>query len=227
MSSIPAWLIALIPLALLLIAMTAVVRYIRRGTAPLHRAVSRGKIGRVKQFLLADPNSANRVDRIGFTPLQYAALWDQVEVARLLLDSGATVEVEKGWPPLHYACSEGHLKTAELLLDRGTDPNSRFSGDDSTALHSATIKGRLNVVRFLLERGADPNLTTKSGWTPSHFAASAGHAKVMRALLEYGADWQAVNVAGESPLQLALSNGHPEVVSTVEDFIDGQAARED
>jgi hypothetical protein len=51
------------------------------------------------------------------TPLHVACSHGKTEIARLLLDAGAAVNItdKEGWTPLHCAAAEGHLEVLKLL----------------------------------------------------------------------------------------------------------------
>ena len=214
--TLSSWVIVSTPVAALLAVLFFAWRYVRRGTTAIHRAAALGNVARLKQLLLASPESVNHLDMIGFSPLQQAAYWGQAETARLLLEHKAALTVDQGLSPLHHAASGGHEDVVGLLLEHGADVNVKSPSDDSTPLHCAVINRRADVARQLLDAGADINAITKSGWTACHFAASNGDEVCMALLLEHNADWQSLNAGDESPLQLALANGHPKIVELVQ-----------
>jgi ankyrin repeat protein len=79
----------------------------------------------------------------GHTPLHEAANKGHVEVVKILLEAGATVDaktkvlrldspcisqllttpvdLQSGQTPLHYASAQGHTAVVKLLLDSGAD----------------------------------------------------------------------------------------------------------
>lgn len=61
----------------------------------------------------------------GYTPLHIAAKQDQMEMARSLLQYGATAnaESEQGVTPLHLAAQKGHAEMVALLLSRQGNGN--------------------------------------------------------------------------------------------------------
>lgn len=65
-----------------------------------------------------------QVNRLGWTPLHYAASKGQVETARLLIDWGAIVNAPgpDGTTPLMMAALSGKPAMAQLLLSHGADP---------------------------------------------------------------------------------------------------------
>lgn len=217
---IPPWLIAMCPLVGLLAILSLAWWFVRRGVGAVHRAASYGNVDKLIALLTARPDSVDVPDAVGLTPLQYAACWGQVSVAKVLLDRGADVNLAKNWSPLHYAAAGGQEALAAELLDTGADINIRSQADDTTPLHTATVKKQTAMVRFLIDRGAALDMATKSGWNACHLAAHEGDLETMQVLLEAGADWQAKNADDKTPLQLALANGYKEIVNLAVKHVD-------
>lgn len=88
------------------------------------------------------------------TALLVACEGGHLEVAALLLDRGASVDLGEGRSPLLVACQRGDIALTRLLLSRGADPNRRFDG--GTALTVAEGLRNPALVDLLLERGAKP-----------------------------------------------------------------------
>jgi ankyrin repeat protein len=67
-------------------------------------------------------------DVYGATALHEAALKGHVEIARLLHQIGADVNVkcDYGWTPLHSSASEGHVDFLHLLV--GADLEEQIDG---------------------------------------------------------------------------------------------------
>ena len=97
-----------------------------------------------------DALDVNIRDRRGFTALHYAAQDDEIEVARLLLAAGATVnpQLAEGQTPLHLAAAWESVEVARLLLDAGADPWQRTDRGE-TPLDLAEHKDRLLIIPLL------------------------------------------------------------------------------
>lgn len=101
-------------------------------TPPLYRPAERGDISKVRALLDAgaDPN-ANKASYGHMTALHRAALYNRLDVAKLLIERGADVNplaytaFPKGsvGTPLHFAACAGANAVAQLLLERGADPD--------------------------------------------------------------------------------------------------------
>ena len=147
--------------------------------------VVNGDVATLSQALRdgADPNAA---DNQLITLLMYAALTGNLEVGRLLLDTGRC-DVGRvnssGWNALHCAAMEGHVYMIKLLLDAGLDVNSRTFYDD-TPLLTAVSRGHLDAVKALIAAGADVGVQNISGATALGHATDCGFCNIIAALLD-------------------------------------------
>lgn len=138
---------------------------------------------------------ANERDDDGATPLAWAAMRSNVELARQLLQAGADPNLtnELGVSPLAVAVMNGSAELAALLIEHRADPNvSRENGE--TPLMIAARMGRVDMMKRLLASGARLDAREKKfGQTALMWAA--GHPEAVALLLERGADVRAVTKA--------------------------------
>ena len=148
-------------------------------------AVQKGSLSSVQMYLALgeDVNSANKV---GQRPLHFAAFEGNTEIARLLIDSGAIIEIEddSNQRPIHYASYTGHESVILLLLERGADVNCK-NKFGLTPLHYAVYHDSLNAAKVLLEHGASVYARDEYGMTPIKHAIKLGRPKVLRLLEKY------------------------------------------
>jgi len=118
----------------------------------------------------------------GDTPLHAAAAGYRIEIARMLLQNGATVTSRnrRGAEPLHYAADGG--------------PGSPHWNPEAQA---ATIL-------LLIQAGANPNALDKTGVAPLHRAVRQRCPAAVDSLLKNGADVLLRNKSGTTPLRLAV-----------------------
>jgi ankyrin repeat protein len=155
-----------------------------------------GDVGSVRLGLAL----VNEFNASGSTALHGACYWGQVEIARLLLESGADANVptRDGFlniRPLGCAVATPDIpnpsqdemvvvELVDLLLANGANVNGRRR-DGLTALHSAAFRNHLRVIEVLLQHGADPAIKGSggehAGQTGRDIALAQGHAKA--------ADW--------------------------------------
>jgi uncharacterized protein len=157
--------------------------------APLIDAVKTGKVDAVRTLLTqrADPNLT---ETDGTTALHWAAHFDNVAAADLLIKAGAKVQTPNryGITPLWLACINGSAQMVERLLSAGADPNTALPEGD-TALMTASRTGNVAAVRALLTRGANVNAQENwKGQTALMWAAAGNNAATVEALVEAGAD---------------------------------------
>ena len=140
-----------------------------------------------KLVRIVDVNAAP-VD--GATALHWAAHWDDLELAKVLLAAKADPNRanDYGVTPLWLACTNASAPMVKLLLAAGANVNAHTTNDES-ALMEASRTGSADVVRSLLAAKADPNVADKyRGQTAIMWAIAEGHVDVVRALLDAGAD---------------------------------------
>ena len=136
----------------------------------------------------ADVN-APQVD--GTTALHWAVERDDVELAELLLTSGAraNARTREGVTPLQLAAINGSARMLGRLIKSGADPNAPLTPAGDTALMLAARTGKTDAIRLLLEAGADINAKESWGGTRAlMWAVAEGHTETVRLLIAAGAD---------------------------------------
>ena len=114
-------------------------------------------------------------DTHGFTPLNWAAKLGNTEMATVLIEAGAEINVdtEDGAPPLLDACFRGHLDVAKLMHEHGGNVNIAEGILGHTCMHKAVDGGHLPMVQWLVEGcGVDVNVRDLRGYTPLILAAA-------------------------------------------------------
>jgi uncharacterized protein len=122
-------------------------------------------------------------------PLLYASSLGSTEMAQLLIERGAKVNIagENRWTPLHFAAQRGDAKLAALLLSKGADMKAWTSPDGFTPLIVAAGFGSKDVVELLVSKGADVNEKDNEGRTALQFAAKIGRNDIALFLRAHGA----------------------------------------
>jgi ankyrin repeat protein len=138
----------------------------------------------------------------GVTALMYSARLGELDVVRLLVNAGASVnkqDNQRGATALIYAAGGGHTEIVKLLLDSGADPQIRFASG-STFLHAAVAGHALDIVHFALDSGLEVNAESNDGLTPLHIAARSRSPRLLRLLINHGADVNAKTTWGLTAL---------------------------
>ncbi|WP_353288553.1 ankyrin repeat domain-containing protein [Wolbachia endosymbiont (group A) of Pogonocherus hispidulus] len=172
--------------------------------SPLHYAAKHGKT-EVIELLLENKADINMQNRLGETPLHWAARDGAVEAGRLLSKKdGIKIDLEdrNGLTPLHYSIIDKHMDRtgdlAKILLEKGADPNFKNnwgctpfyyavnSYNDSYSQPEVDIE----LVKLLLEKGANVNLQYKDEGTILSYCINYSHRykPLIKLLLDHGAD---------------------------------------
>ncbi|KAF6793391.1 hypothetical protein CSOJ01_13951 [Colletotrichum sojae] len=137
----------------------------------------------------------------GNTFLVEAVLRDNMELAKLFVDHGVSIDAKnpEGEGALFLAAIDGLLPMVEFLLDEHADVNGKTE-QGLTPLYGASLNNKPEVVDCLLNRGADARITTDSGsWSP--LEAAYDFPAVLRLLLTKAAphlDYKRVAAFGDT-----------------------------
>ncbi len=147
--------------------------------------------GAAVRDLIEHKADVNATQADGATALHWAAYWNDLEMARLLIYAGANTRAANrdGGTPLFLATESGGAAMIQLLLEAGADANTPVLSHNETPLMMAARSGNVDAVRLLLDHGAQINAQeTLRGTNALMWAAEQGHAGVVQVLIERGAD---------------------------------------
>lgn len=204
------------------------------GRTALHRAAESGAPAAVVALLDAgaDPFA---LDRLGFTPLDYArfsrnegvveiftkrmSLLEAVRrgepelVSKVLSDDPEAVDRSGagGLAPLHLALDQPSPAMLEQLLREGADPNTPLPTGESPLQRVVERRDRA-MVRLLIDAGADLDRLDPRGRSPLYSAVGVGDLEIIALLLERGANPNLEFAEGLTPLQIAAQKGRIETV---------------
>ncbi|KAL6106259.1 asz1 [Pungitius sinensis] len=182
----------------------------------LKRAIHKGDIGTVQQLL---DNGVDVETRLGFewTPLMCAVNVANYDLAKLLLDRGASANFSKDhWTVLMASCTASATddkiaRCVEILLSRNADPNM-VDRSQMTCLMLAAKAGHSKVINLLVSHGAAINVQDASGNTALCIAVQYGREEAVLKLLQLGADKTIRNKVGKSPADVAMSLKRTQVI---------------
>jgi ankyrin repeat protein len=144
--------------------------------------------------LLAKKADVNAAQADGTTALDWAARWNDLETAGLLIRAGADAGTANhdGATPMFLASQNGSAPMIELLLKAGANVNAPVLSHGETALMMASRSGNVDAVKMLLGHGAQVDAKdTLRGTTALMWAAEQGHVAVVDLLVHSGADVKA------------------------------------
>ena len=176
----------------------------------IHEAAKIGDIEKARSILSSDKSQLEAKDRVGYTPLNWAAMRAKWDLVKYLIDIGANVN-SPGYDKctsLHCAAHHDNKDIIELLIDKGADYNFKnFWGD--TPLCNAVKRGCKESAAMLIAKGADLHATSNEGWTPLHYAFKSGHKALRKLLIEAGASKTAKDKFGKTPLEYDFTRPSP------------------
>ena len=125
----------------------------------------------------------NTVDSGGRTLLMEAIIRKNHELAKLLIENGADVNIQDNndWSALHFAAQEYDLISTELLVQNGANVNSQ--NDYGNSIISTAVfnsRGQGEVIELLINEGADVNLKNKSGISALDLAKTISNYNVIQ-----------------------------------------------
>lgn len=181
---------------------------------------------------------------MGVSPVLFAVYYGRADMARVLVELGAPLDVFEaaalgdeaalvreldadpalvygvsgdGFSPLGLAAFFGHAGVAEALLSRGADVNAvSRNAMGVQPLHSAVAGGHGGLARALVMAGADVNATQQGGFTPLMAAAQNGDAGLVLFLRQRGADADAITADGRRAADFAREEGHAVLADSLE-----------
>ena len=212
----------------------------------LFDAIRGGDLCQIRKLITLDSSLSSARDESGSSAVITAVYYGRTDIARLLVDAGADVDVfaaaalgmidrlnelirdkpnligtrsPDGWTPLALTAFFGQAAAAERLIHAGADTEQRSANATSNMpLHAAIAGTRDDLTVLLLDAGANINAQDGGGWTPIHLAAHGGSLSLVRTLLARGADPSIVNHDGDSPLDTALKQGHAEIAEVLRTY---------
>jgi ankyrin repeat protein len=160
------------------------------GAQTIFDASREGDADVVRGLLESDPELVTATDDDIRTPLHYAAAYGHVEVATVLLDSGAEIDAleEDEETPLHYAAWRSELEVGRMLIGSGADLEIRNAWSRTPLLIVARETGNADMARLLIDAGAEVNVRDGGQDSPLDLAAWRGFADLVDLLLDNGAE---------------------------------------
>ena len=184
------------------------------------------KCGYMSLFDAVEAHGASLADFVrdadpeGRTALFFAAQEGHVDVAKWLIEKGASVHAAdaEGWTALFVAAEEGHVAVAKWLIENGASVHV-VGNNGGTPLFLAAKRGHVDVARLLIDNGAHADAPVgNGGWTPLYIAAGNGHLEVVKLLLYDNASVDHATSRGRTPLGNACFYGREAAVRTLLTF---------
>jgi len=166
---------------------------------------------------LAAGAAVNSRNRLGESALVIVLKKDRVDLANVLIDAGADVNLAavNGITPLMAAAYGGHDAIVKRLLAKGADIRA-VDRLQKNAMVYAAGEGHTEVVMVLIAAGMAPNDVYANDLTPLMWAAGFGKTATVRALLAAGADASRKDNRGKTAADMAREQGFNETVAVLQ-----------
>ena len=96
----------------------------------LERAITEGYVEFVKKLIETEQVNINKLNGTGYSALHLAAIVNNPEIIKLLLENGAFININdlSGFTPLEVAVNEGSFDSACVLIENGADQTFIMDG---------------------------------------------------------------------------------------------------
>ncbi|KAJ3216308.1 Palmitoyltransferase zdhhc17 [Dinochytrium kinnereticum] len=184
----------------------------------IFQASQRGLLPRVKQLVDSENVSVQSRDKDNCTALHWAAINNQLAIARLLVERGAEVDAIGGEllaTPLHWASRSGHVQMATFLIQKGATPLKK-DNQGYNALHLAAHAGHAMMLIYLVAVGVDADSPDTMGRTALMWTAYQGNSpESMEAVIKLKATLDITDSTGYTALHWAIISHHLSFAKTL------------
>ncbi|XP_011500154.1 PREDICTED: serine/threonine-protein phosphatase 6 regulatory ankyrin repeat subunit B-like [Ceratosolen solmsi marchali] len=189
-----------------------------KGKIPLLLAVEAGNQSMCRELLSQQaPDQLKATTPSGDTALHLAARRRDVDMVRILVDYGASVDMQNGTgqTALHIASAEGDETLVKYFY--GVRASAAITDDlDRTPMHLAAENGHASIIELLADKfKASIFERTKDGSTLMHIASLNGHSECATMLFKKGVYLHMPNKKGARSIHTAAKYGHVGIISTL------------
>ncbi len=133
-------------------------------SADLISKVRNNDLNAVNEFIASGADVNIKDDMMGYTPLIYAIIDGNKEMAELLISKGADLNIQDtrmGYTPLMWALNSNKAEMAEMLLEKGAD--FKLKGNDGATALILACGVSPEIAKDLLQKGANIHVQTDKG----------------------------------------------------------------
>jgi len=192
----------------------------------IHIAVGFRDVAMLRKLIDLGSN-LDTINAVGDTPLMHAAMFDNFQIAKMLIEGGADINFSNnGRTALRNAAMHGKINIVKLFLEKGVDVNVQDHYGDtpldhatSTIIQSDTSRQIANLLRShgakngkVIDEERRQAEAKKPKLFPVFLAALDGNYDELRQKLDEGLDVNSRDAVGDTFLHNAAWKGHLEGV---------------
>lgn len=184
----------------------------------IFNAIMQGNLDKTKQLIEADPANATIKNPRGFSPIHFAANFNQLEISKLLVENGADpfiVDPNKR-QAIHWAAAAGSIEIIKWLQSIGADLNLKDE-TAKTPVYIAATRGHNECVTFLLSQNAEIETEGEGAFELLYFSTMFGQKDIFEKFISTNFDFKKVAVDGSGLLLAAALNGNTEFITKLYD----------
>ncbi|KAF4451628.1 hypothetical protein F53441_5484 [Fusarium austroafricanum] len=172
---------------------------------------------RIARLLLEKGANPDYMLASGWTSLTYAAYCGLADAVKLLLEHGASIDLEygaglenvfstsyRGWTPLMFAAEEGDPDSFRVLSEAGADLQHTAGEYKRPVIHEACFHSSILPIFLEFANRVDVDQTDNEDWTALHWAGIPFDN--VKRLVNAGANIHAETYRGETPLIVAAES---------------------
>ncbi len=180
----------------------------------LHIAASYGNAYAVESLISKEVIDKNSLDAYGYSPMGRALIKGHVDIAYMLDNKGATLDVSvEGSELINKAAEYGHINSIGFLVNYGVDINSYDSQGNIPVYYALT--GKNDVFKYICSLNGNVNFKDAQGNSLLHNSVKLDDSVKVNTLLKNGADVHTRNDEGKSPLYDALDRENGSIAKTI------------
>lgn len=164
-------------------------------------ATKTGDYDSVKKLLDNGLNPNGKI--IGESPLCVSLRRNKNNIAKLLIERGATIEKRCAGNPIMIAVEEGNCEMVEFLIKKGVSINNP-DAYGRIPLHYAAILGLVDISKLLVKAGSNVDVLCEKGVSPLIYATASGDINGVKFLIKKNANVNLREDSGKTPLFFAF-----------------------
>lgn len=178
--------------------------------------IRQGNIEKTKQLIEADSMIAFNKNPRGFSPIHFAANFNKLEIAKLLVEKGVDPFIVGafGRQAIHWAAASGSSDVLIWLHELGANLNSK-DATEKTPLFLATTRRQKASVDFLLSKNVEIQTDGDDAFDLLYSAIIGNIMSITQIFIESDFDFNQLTDDGSNLLLPAALNGNIDLITTL------------